>query len=76
MVIWSFYHEVWSIAIYCSCNISDMVAIDDMLMQRTSLRGNICRLQRIHVGGDRYHMQLTIVGGNSWYDNATNNSSR
>jgi acid stress-induced BolA-like protein IbaG/YrbA len=42
-----------------------MVAIDDMLMQRTSLRGNICRLQRIHVGGDRYHMQLTIVGGNS-----------
>jgi len=49
-----------------------MVAIDDMVMQRTSLRGNICRLQRICVGGNRGHMQQTIVGGDRWYDNATN----
>jgi hypothetical protein len=42
-----------------------MVAIDDMLMQRTSLRGNIRRLQRIRVGGNRGHMQPTIFGGNS-----------
>jgi hypothetical protein len=42
-----------------------MVAIDDMLMQQTSLRGNICRLQRIRVGGNKDHMQPTIFGGNS-----------
>jgi hypothetical protein len=48
-----------------------MVAIDDMLMQRTSLRGNISRLQRICVGGNRGHMQQTIVASNRWYDNAT-----
>jgi hypothetical protein len=41
-----------------------MVAIDDMLMQRTSLRGNISRLQHICVGGNRGHMQQTIVGSN------------
>jgi hypothetical protein len=41
------------------------VAIDDMLMQRTSLRGNICRLQRIRVGRNRGHMQPTSFGGNS-----------
>jgi hypothetical protein len=32
-------------------------SIDDMLMQRSSLRGNICRLQHIRVGGDKGHMQ-------------------
>jgi hypothetical protein len=42
-----------------------MVEIDDMLMQRTSLRVNICRLQRIHVGDDKGHKQPTIIGGNS-----------
>jgi hypothetical protein len=42
-----------------------MVTIDDMLMQRTNLRGNIYRLQRIRVGGNRGHMQPTIFGGNS-----------
>jgi hypothetical protein len=48
-----------------------MVAIDDMVMQQTSLRGNIPMLQRICVGGNRGHMQQTIVGGNRWYGNAT-----
>jgi hypothetical protein len=75
VVILSYYHEDWSIAIHCSCNISDMVAIDDMLMQRTSLRVNICILQCIHVGDDKGHKQPTIIGGNSWYYNATNSSS-
>jgi hypothetical protein len=42
-----------------------MVAIDGMLMQRISLRGNIRRLQRICVGGNRGHMQPTFFGGNS-----------
>jgi hypothetical protein len=37
---------------------------DDMVMQQTSLRGNIPMLQRICVGGNRGHMQQTIVGGN------------
>jgi hypothetical protein len=46
-----------------------MVAIDHMVMQRTSLRRNICRLQRICVGGNRGHMQQTIVGGNNIYCN-------
>jgi hypothetical protein len=48
-----------------------MVAIDDMLMQRTSLRGNIHMLQQICVGGDRGQMQQPMVDGNRWYDNAT-----
>jgi hypothetical protein len=34
-----------------------MVAIDDMVMQQTSLQGNIPMLQRICVGGNRGHMQ-------------------
>jgi hypothetical protein len=42
------------------------MAIDDMVMQQTSLRGNICRLQRICVGGNRGHMQQRFVGGNRW----------
>ena len=42
-----------------------------MVMQQTSLRSNICRLQRICVGGNRGHMQQTIVGGNRLYGNAT-----
>jgi hypothetical protein len=74
--IWSYYHEVWSIALQCFCNILDMVAIDGMLMQRTSLRGNIRILQRICVGGNRSHMQQTIVGGNRWHDNATHKICR
>jgi hypothetical protein len=41
-----------------------MVAIDDMLMQRTSLRGNIHILQQICVGGDRDQMQQPMVDGN------------
>jgi hypothetical protein len=32
-------------------------------------------LQRIHVGDDKGHKQPTIIGGNSWYYNATNSSS-
>jgi hypothetical protein len=42
-----------------------MVTIDDMLMQQTSLRGNICRLQHIRVSGNKGHMQPTFFGGNS-----------
>jgi hypothetical protein len=53
-----------------------MVAIDDMVMQRTSLRGNIPMLQWICVGGNRDHMQQTIVGGNRWYGNATHKVRR
>jgi hypothetical protein len=48
-----------------------MVAIDDMLMQRTSLRGNIHMLQRICVGCNRGQMQQTMVCGNRCYDKAT-----
>jgi hypothetical protein len=48
-----------------------MVAIDALIMQRTSLRGNIHMLQRICVGGERGQMQQTMVDGNRWYDNAT-----
>jgi hypothetical protein len=47
-----------------------MVAIDGMVMQRTSLRGNIHMLQWICVGGNRGQMQQTVVDGNRWYDNA------
>jgi hypothetical protein len=54
-------NEVWSIALQWFYNISDMVAIDDMIMQRTSLRGNIWKLQRICVGGNREHMQQTLL---------------
>jgi hypothetical protein len=48
-----------------------MVAIDGIIMQRTSLRGNIHMLQWIYVGGSRGHMQQTMVDGNRWQDNAT-----
>jgi hypothetical protein len=48
-----------------------MIAIDGMVMQRTSLQGNIWKLQRFCIGGNREHMQQTIVGGNRWYGNAT-----
>jgi hypothetical protein len=48
-----------------------MVAIDGMLMQRTSLRGNIRMLQQICVGGNRGQRQQTMVCGNRQYDNAT-----
>jgi hypothetical protein len=71
MGIWSYYHELWSIALQCFCNISDMVAIDALIIQRTSLRGNIHMLQQICVGGERGQMQQTMVDGNRWYDNAT-----
>jgi hypothetical protein len=59
--VWSYCHEVWSIALQWFCSISDMVAIDDMIMQRISLRGNIWKLQRICVGGNREHMQQTLL---------------
>jgi hypothetical protein len=48
-----------------------MVAIDDMLMQRTSLRGNIHMLQQICVGCNRGQMQQTMVCSNRCYDRAT-----
>jgi hypothetical protein len=53
-----------------------MVAIDGMVMQRTSLWDNICMLQRICVSGNRGHMQQTIVRGNRWDDNATHKVCR
>ena len=52
------------VVIEVTCNKQLLVAIDYMIMQQTSLRGNICRLQRICVGGNRGHMQQTIVDGN------------
>jgi hypothetical protein len=38
-----------------------MVAIDGMVMQRTSPRGNIHVLQRICVGGNRHVLQRICV---------------
>ena len=59
------------VVIEVTCNKDLLVAIDDRVMQQTSLRGNICRLQRICVGDSRGHMQQTIVGCNRLYGNAT-----
>jgi hypothetical protein len=71
VAIWLYYHDGWSIALQCFCNISDTVAIDGMVMQQTSLRDNIWKLQWFCVGGNREHMKQTIVGDNRWYGNAT-----
>jgi hypothetical protein len=76
MGIWSYYHELWSIALQCFCNISDMVAIDGMVMQRTSLQ--ICCNEFVLVvievrcnkqwfmAIDDMIMQRTSLRGNIW----------
>jgi len=52
------------VVIEATCNKQLLVAIDDIIMQQTSIRGNIWKLQQICVGGNRGHMQQTIVGVN------------
>jgi hypothetical protein len=49
-----------------TCNQQFLVAIVDIIMQRTVLRGNI---YKICVGNNRGHMQQTIVGSNEAYCN-------